>query len=256
MALELGSGMSNAVSTHGDSRARGIAASGNLRAALFLPQHSSDPATGQLRGHGTGYIGIVMTQLLAQRLGVAAQIIGMPTPTSVMDALLAGDIDMAFFGIEPGRAAKVDFTPPIFQFDYTLMAPQGSPVMSIADADKPGTRIVIMDNHASALALKPLVKQATIVSAELPSEAFEILRSGKADVFASPRDVLLDYSEKLPDSRVLEEAFGVNRVGIAIRKERTDLLTFASAFVEESKTNGVIARAIDEGKLRGFSVAS
>ncbi len=235
---------------------RDIKKAAKIHSALFLPQYSIDAATGEMHGHGTGYVGILMARLLAERLKVKPEVTGYPTPSSVMDALLCGEIDLAFFGIEPGRQAKVDFTPPMFQFDYTYLVPSGSPVKRIADADKPGTRIVIMDNHASALALKPQVKQAIIVSAELPEEAFGILRDGKADVFASPRDVLLDYSMELPGSRVLDDAFGVNRVGIAIRKGRPDLLAFVSALVTEAKANGTIARVIDEGSLRGFSVAA
>ena len=225
-----------------------------LRSALFLPQYSLD-GCGKMHGHGTGYIGLAMTRLIASKLGVESEVLGFPSPPAVMDALLAGDIDMAFFGIEPGRQAKADFTPPMFQFDYTYLVPGGSAVTQIGDADKTGTRIAIMDSHASALALKLIIKQATIVSAELPEQAFELLRSGKADVFASPRDVLLDFAEKLPGSRVLADAFGVNKVGIAIRKGREALLTYLSSIVETAKADGKIAALIEEGQLRGFSVA-
>ncbi len=227
---------------------------GGVRSALFLPQYSID-ARGEMLGHGTGYIGIAMTRLIADRLGIESEVKGLPSPPAVMDALLAGTIDMAFFGIEPGRQAKADFTPPLFQFDYTYLVPAGSPVVKIADADRAGTRIAIMDSHASALALKLIIKHATIVSAELPEEAFGLLRSGKADVFASPRDVLLDYAEKLPGSRVLDDAFGVNRVGIAIRKGRETLLEFLSEIVQQAKADGTIARLVQVGNLRGFSVA-
>jgi polar amino acid transport system substrate-binding protein len=143
----------------------------------------------------------------------------------------------------------------MFQFDYTYLVPAGSPITQIADADKTGTRIAIMDSHASALALKLIIRQANIISAELPEQAFGLLRSREADVFASPRDVLLDFAEQLPESRVLADAFGVNRVGIAIRKGREGLLGYLDAVVEEVKADGTIARLIDEGKLRGFSVA-
>ena len=238
-----------------DPRAMEVTATGKIRSALFLPQHSSDPVTGELRGHGTGYIGIEITRLLAARLGVESEILPMQTPSAVMDALLACEIDFAFFGIEPGRAVKVDFTPPVFCFDYTYLVPEGSQIAEIAHADQKAVRIVIIDNHASALALRPLIKQATLVSAELPDEAFEILRAGDADAFACPRDVLLDYAAKLPGSRVLDGAFGVNHVGIAINKGQPELCKYISAFVEEAKANGVITRTIERGQLRGFSVA-
>jgi polar amino acid transport system substrate-binding protein len=71
---------------------------------------------------------------------------------------------------------------------------------------------------------------------------------------AFPRDVLLAFSEKLPGSRVLEDRYGINRVGVAIRKGQTERLAYIGEFVEEAKASGLIGRAIERGGLRGFRV--
>lgn len=58
-----------------------------------------------------------------------------------MECLKAGACDLLFLPFE-ARAANVgDFSPPIFQFDYTLLVPGGSSIRSVADADRPGVRI-------------------------------------------------------------------------------------------------------------------
>lgn len=238
-----------------DPRARDLIAAGKVRAGLFLPQFSRDPATGEIKGHGTGYVGIELTRRIARDLGVSAEIIGYPTPSAVVDAVTGSEIDMAFLGIEPTRAALLDFTPPMFRFDYTYLVPEGSRVHRIADVDTQGRRIAIVGNHASALALRPLVTKASLVSLELPDEAFEALRAGEADVFACPRDVLLHYAAQAPGSRVLDDAFGFNRVGIAVRKGRADLLAYLSDVVTEAKSGGVMGQVIETGQLIGFSVA-
>jgi polar amino acid transport system substrate-binding protein len=238
-----------------DPRAADFLRAGEIRTALFLPQYMQDPATGALRGLGTGHMATEITRALAERLGITARIVGYPTPASVVDCLKSGAGDMAFMGIAPSRTAVLDFTPPIFEFDYTFLVPAGSTIQRIGDADRPEVHIAIVHNHASALALGELVKHARLIGAELPDAAFDTLRTGGADALACPRDVLLDYCEKLPGSRVLDDGFGVNRVGIAIRKDQADRLAYLGAFVEEAKASGLIRRAIDGGALRGFRVA-
>lgn len=225
-----------------------------IRAALFLPQYTNDPLTGELRGLGTGILGIAIAQALAARIGVEARIVGYPTPSKVVESLKAGACDLGFLGIEPSRAAEIDFSPPVFQFDYTYLVPPFSAILSASDADRSGVRIAVVRNHASTLALSRIVKHAELVGSELPDAAFDLLRADNADAFAFPRDVLLDYSVKLPGSRVLEDRYGINRVGIAIRKGQTGRLAYISEFVEEAKASGMIKLAIERGGLRGFRV--
>ena len=57
-----------------------------------------------------------------------------------------------------------------------------------------------------------------------------------------------------PGSRVLDEGYGINRVGIAVAKERADMLSYCSDFVGDAKASGLIAGFIAEAGLRGFAV--
>ena len=57
------------------------------------------------------------------------------------------------YGIEPSRAAEVDFSPPVFHLDYTYLVPAGSTIRSAGEADRPGVRIAVVRSHASILAL-------------------------------------------------------------------------------------------------------
>jgi polar amino acid transport system substrate-binding protein len=237
-----------------DARVADIVQAGAIRLALFLPQYTKDES-GALRGIGTGHIALEVVRALAERLGVRMQVIEQPTPPEAVECLKAGGCDVLFFGVEPSRVTQVDFTPPVFQFDYTCLVPASSSIQRFADADRPGRRIAIVQSHASALALKRIVKHAEFVGAELPDEGFELLRAGKADAFALPRDQLLDYSATLPGSRVLDEAYGINRVAAAVKKGRSALLASMGEFVEEAKASGLVQRAIDSGNLHEFQVS-
>jgi polar amino acid transport system substrate-binding protein len=237
-----------------DPRVADLAQAGKIRAALFLPQYAIDPLTGELQGRGTGIVGIAIAQALAAHIGIEAQIVGYATPAQVVKHLKDGACDFGFLGIEPSRAAEIDFSPPLFQFDYTYLVPDRSAIASAAGADRPGVRIAVVRNHASTLALSRIVKQAELVGADVPDAAFELLRAGNAHTLAFPRDVLLAYSEKLPGSRVLEDRYGINRVGIAIRIGQTGRLAYLGEFVDEAKASGLIERTIERGGLRGFRV--
>ena len=240
-----------------DSPLTDLVAAGAIRLALFLPQFSVDPTTHELKGHGTGLVAIALMRALAGRLGIAMQVVQCPTPSKAVDGLNSGASDVAFAGIEPSRAAVVDFTPPVFEFDYAFMVPPGSPLDSLGDIDRPGKRIAIVGNHASSLALARLVKHAALIKSEIPDQAFALIRDGKVDAFALPRDVLMGYAAKLPGSRLLAEPFGFNRVGIAIRQGQPERLAFLSNFVEAARADGLIAGIIERNRaaLPGFRVA-
>ena len=151
-----------------DPRIADLVQAGAIRTGLFLPQFVHDSATSELHGLGTGYIAIEMTRAIAERLGIAMRIIEYPSPKAAAAGLKSSGSDVVFLGIEPTRAAEVDFAPAIFQFDYSLLVPQGSAIQSIADADQSGIRIGLFVSHASALALQRSVKHAKFVGVELP----------------------------------------------------------------------------------------
>jgi polar amino acid transport system substrate-binding protein len=237
-----------------DPRFAALAAAGAIRLALFLPQYTEDAAG--IRGIGTGFIAIEIVGALAARLGVATQVIKYPSPKEAVAGLQNGACDVAFLGIEPSRVAVVDFSPALFQFDYSLLVPAGSTIGSLEDTDRAGRRIGLVDGHASALALRRIVKQAELIGVELPENAFDLLRDQKVDALAFPRDQLIAFAERLPGARVLARGYGVNRVGIAVAKGSTGLLSYLSDFAAEAKTASLVQRAIERGSLAGFDVAT
>src|SRR5262249_44099163 len=147
----------------------GIVRAGKIRLGLFLPQFSKDPATGEVRrdAHITE-----TARPLAKRAGVELQIVELPTPAKAIECLNSGACDIVFLGNEPSRAAQVDFSPSIFELDYSLLVPAGSPVHRFVDADKPGIRIAAVRGHASTLTLERIVKRAKLAYAETPEATF------------------------------------------------------------------------------------
>jgi polar amino acid transport system substrate-binding protein len=237
-----------------DPRVAALAAGGAIRLALFLPQYAEDAAG--IRGIGTGFIAIEIVGALAARLGIVARVIKYPSPKDAVAGLQNDACDVVFLGIEPSRVAVVDFSPALFQFDYSLLVPVDSTIGSLEDADRAGRCIGLVDGHASALALRRIVKQAELIGVELPERAFDLLRDQKVDALGFPRDQLIEFAERLPGARVLAKGYGVNRVGMAVAKGSAGLLSYLSDFATEAKTMGLVRRTIERGGLDGFDVAT
>ncbi len=228
---------------------------GRIRLGLFLPQYAED-AGGRIVGIGAGEVAISLLGDLAEQIGIKLEVIGFPTPPKAIEGLQAGTIDVSIIGIEPHRVAVIDFTSAVIRFDYTYLVPAGSPIRTCADVDRPGTRISVVEGHASYAALKRLIKQAEILGRSLPDEAFALLRDDKADTFAMPREQILDYVPQLAGSRVLEDGYGINDVGFAAQKGRSGLLGSLDGFVDQAKASGRVQRILDDAGLaaRGFTV--
>jgi polar amino acid transport system substrate-binding protein len=239
-----------------DPRVADLVQAGKIRVAPFPPQYVQDAATGELKPFAAGVISMAIARGLAERLGVQVQIVGLPTPPRAVECVKTGGCDVVIAGIEPSRATEVDFSPPVIQFDYTYLVPAGFSLQNAADVDRPGMRIAVVRNHASTFALRRIVRHAELVDAEMPDPAFELLRAGTAHAYAAPREALIDYSARLPGSRVLADAYGANTVGLAVQKGRGERLAYVIEFIEAAKTLGLIQHAIDGAGLRGVRVAA
>ena len=138
--------------------------------------------------------------------------------------------------------------------DYTYLVPAGSPIRRAADADRPGVRIAVVRNHASTLALSRIVQRAEQICAETPAAAFNLLRSGRADTWASIRPSLVECRSRLPGSSVLEESYGANLPALVVPKGHAARLAFISEFVEGAKASGAMQQAIARGGQPGYTV--
>jgi polar amino acid transport system substrate-binding protein len=233
-----------------DIRTAEIARLGALRLALFPSFFYRRDAAGEPRG-----VGIEIARALAERIGVALKAQEYQSPPKVVEALATGAADVALLGIDPARAAEVDFSPPILAADFTYLVPEGFSARVIADADRPGTRIALVRHHAMDTALRGKLTAATAVYADTPDAAFELFRAGSAEVLAGIRPGLMMYAGKLPGTRVLPDRYGRNVIALAVRTGEAGWLSDVSAFVEVAKVDGTLRRAIETAGLNGVEAA-
>ena len=238
-----------------DPRVADIVGAGKVRVGLHLPQFVKDPATGEIHGHGTGTVIVQIAKAFADHVGVKLELVGHRSPPVLVECLKALDCDIGFLGYAPGRTTDVAYTEPHIMVPFTFMVPAGSLIRVVGDADKPGIRIAAVRSHTSTMALGRFIKQAETLQVEIPDEAFELVKAGKADAFASPRPPLLEYATKLPGARVLDDHYGANLQALALSKEKTARLAYAREWVVAAKASGLIQRAIEKAGERGIEVA-
>lgn len=234
-----------------DPRIADLVRAGKVRVALFPPQYLKDAATGEIRG-----VWVEVARALAAHIGVALTIIELSNPDQLQACLATGACDVGAMGYDPTRAPQVGgFTPPFMRVDYSFLVPAGSPIQSFAQADQRGVRIAAVSNHSSTLTLSRKLTRAEQVGTATPDEAFELLRSGRVDAWASIRPTLLEFSVKLPGSRVLADSYGANWPALVVPKGQDARLAYLSEFVEEAKASGMVQQAIERSGYAGYQVA-
>jgi polar amino acid transport system substrate-binding protein len=84
---------------------------------------------------------------------------------SVVEAVKARQVDLAFVAIDPVRAADMDYTAPYVIIEGAYLVRDASPLRRNEDVDRAGTRIVVGRGSAYDLFLTREIKAATLVRA-------------------------------------------------------------------------------------------
>ena len=182
---------------------------------------------------------------IASRLGLPVRYVLFSRPGELADAALDGVWDVGFIGAEPARARNISFTPAYVEIEAAYLVPAGSPILTIADVDRPGVRIAVAAGSAYALWLERNLKHATLVRADSVQAAVTLFVDEGLDVLAGLRPGFLTDISRIPGGRVLEGRFMAVQQAVGTRKENEAGIAFLRAFVEDAKASGLIARLLD-----------
>jgi polar amino acid transport system substrate-binding protein len=197
-----------------------------------------------------------LAQELARRLGVAAELRRYEKVGDVADGANKDEWDVAFIGVEPQRAAEIDFTAPYVEIEATYLVPAGSPIKSIAGVDRKGVRIAVAGRSAYHLWLERNIKHAELVTAEGIEGSLQLFLKDKLEVLAGLKPRLLQDREKLPGARILEGRFTAVQQAIGTPKGRPEGAAYLRKFAEDIKASGLVAQLIERHGVRGLSVAA
>jgi len=230
-----------------------LAPTGKLRAGINYGNvilAARDRTTGESSG-----VAIDLMQDLARRLGVPAEIVAFDSVAAMGDAAPTNAWDIAFLGSDPQREKLMSFTAAYLEIDATYLVPRASPFRTAAEVDRKGVRVAAPARANYELFLTRNLRRAQLVSTQGAEAAFDLLVTGKVDALAGLKQGLLDLLQKLPESRILEGHFMRVQQSIAVPKGRDAGLAYLRRVIEEAKTSGLVARAIERRGARGVSVA-
>jgi polar amino acid transport system substrate-binding protein len=230
-----------------------LAPTGKLRAAInygngVLAQKGPD---GEPRG-----VSADLSRELARRLGVPLEFVSFTAAGKAFEAAKENKVDVLFVAIEPVRAADVEFTPPYVLIEGAYMVLKDSPIRSIAEVDRAGTRIAIGRDSAYDLFLTRTLKNATLVRAAGGCcLMIDLFRAEKLDVVASVKQPLAEYAKSHDDVRMLDGAFMQIRQAMGTPKGRLAAAAYLRAFIEEMKASSFVADALKRSNQPDAQVA-
>ncbi len=233
-----------------------LAPTGKLRVAIAVGPAPSgiyalkDEATGSYRG-----VTIDLSTELARKLGVPIEYIAYRGSGEIQAAAEAGVWDVTFMPVDDERKKVLDFGSPYHLLQSTYLVPSGSPIQTIADANRTGVRIVGVRDTATFRASNRASPDATHTAVAGPADAIDAMLAGKADAIALGRASLGGVAARIPGSRILDGGFLNSTTAIAVPKGRPAALAYVTAFVEEAKASGLVRRGFDSVGLTDEQIA-
>lgn len=231
-----------------------LAPTGTLRVGLYLGNPSSlvrEPVAGQATG-----IGFELGRELARWLDVPFEPVIHQNNGAVLEGLRSGKVDVVFTNATPARWKEIDFTQPYLEVEAGYLVPPRSAVAALADVDKAGVRVGVMEGSTSSTTLPQLLKDASVVRVPNLERVVEMLARGDLDAFATNKSILFELADGLPGSRVLDGRYGIEQLALGIPKGRTAGLDYARRFVATVVSNGLVKSAVERAGFRGGAVSS
>lgn len=229
-----------------------LASTGKLRAAINLgnPILASRNAAGEPQG-----VSVDLVREAARRLGVPLELVAFNSAGSVVEAVKARQVDLAFVAIDPVRAADVDYTAPYVIIEGAYLVRNASPLQRNEDVDRAGTRVVVGRGSAYDLFLTREIKAATLVRAPTSPAVTDMFLAQNLDVAAGVRQQLEADALRVGGVRMLPGRFMVIEQAMGVPKGRKAAQAWLSGYIEEMKASGFVAQALKRHGIEGAAVA-
>jgi polar amino acid transport system substrate-binding protein len=226
-----------------------IAPTGKLRVAIGI-----SPAGGAYWSTKTetGYAGVPVDlgKAMADQLGVPVEYVTYPNSGQITDAAAKGAWDVSFLPEDAERAKKIAFGPVYEISEATYIVKAGSTIKDYASLDQPGVTVAAVNDTTTMRGAMAHLKNAKVTGYQTFDEIFNLLKDGKVDAFALSRDQLNALAKKIPGTRVLDETFKQTITAVAVPLNHPLSLEYASKFLADAKTNGLLRKAFDNNGLK------
>lgn len=232
-----------------------FAPTGRLRASINLGNPilaNRHAVTGEPVG-----VSVDLATAFAERLGVALEMVVFDAAGKAADALKASEVDIGFLAIDPLRAESIRFTPPYVVIEGAYLVPRESAITSNEQVDQSGNRIVVGKGSAYDLYLTRAIQHAQILRAPTSPTVVDTFVEHRAEVAAGVKQQLEKDAGRIPGLRLLPGRFMVINQAMGMPVSRSDeALAFLTDFIEEMKSGGFVAAALQRHGIEGAAVAA
>ena len=233
---------------------RAFAPTGTLRASINLGNPilaNKHPSTGEPFG-----VSIDLATAFAKRLGVGMELVVFDAAGKSVEAVKGEQADIGFFAIDPLRGEGISFTAPYVLIEGSYMVPNDSPLTSNDEVDHADIRVTVGKGSAYDLYLTRELKHAEIVRAPTSPTVVDVFVEQKLEVAAGVKQQLEADLMRFPNHRLLPGRFMVIQQAMGTPKSRgPEAAAFLAQFVEDMKTSGFVAEALQRHHIQGASVA-
>jgi polar amino acid transport system substrate-binding protein len=239
-----------AVSAHAASLREEMAPTGKLRVAIAIS--AAGGAFWSTRNETGGYAGVPVDlgKAMAAELGVPVEYVVHQNSGQITDAASKGTWDVTWLPKDPERETKMSFGPIYEVADATYIVKAGSSVTDFKTLDQPGIKVAAVNNTTTMRGAIAHLKNAKVTGYQAYDDIIALLRKGDVDAFALSRDQLNALSKTIPGTHVLDETFKQTTTAVAVPLNHPQSLAFATKFMTEAMSNGVLRKAYDNNGLK------
>ncbi|WP_137292481.1 transporter substrate-binding domain-containing protein [Nocardioides dongxiaopingii] len=226
-----------------------LAPTGTLRASINL----GNPVLAHGTPDAPGGVTVDIARELGSRLGVPVELVCFDAARDSFTAMSTGRADICFLAVDPAREETVAFTAPYAVIEGVYAVPDGSPLTSADDVDRPGVRVGVKKGSAYDLFLTRTLAHAEVVRG---SEGTSVFSEQRLEVAAGIRQPVVDFVATHPGTRLLEPRFLEIQQAVGTARTRSpEAVGFLHTFVEDLKATGFVAEALLRSGRRDATVA-
>jgi polar amino acid transport system substrate-binding protein len=226
---------------------------GKLRASINLgnPILANRGADGAPVG-----VSIDLAREFGRWLNVEVELVVFDSAGKSVEAVTAENTDIGFFAVDPLRGAGIAFTAPYVLIEGAYLVREESNIRDNAQVDNANISVTVGSGSAYDLYLTRELKAAQIVRAPTSPAVVDTFLAQGLDVAAGVRQQLESDAARLKGLRLLPGRFMVIQQAMGLPKGRgEEAAKTLRAFVEEMKTQGMVADALARHAIDGATVA-
>ena len=208
--------------------------------AITRPFEYFDERTNQLVGFD-----VDLAQMIAQRIGVPVEwkVMGF---ADLLPALQGGQVDMviAAMYITPERLQIVDMSQPYLNTGLVVVVRANETTIN-GLIDLPGKIVGVKEGATGARYAARLKEEGIPIAVRRyleTADSLEELERGYVDAVFNDRLNTVEYLKTHPNIKIVGEVFDPAGLGIAVRKDDTDLLALINAISRSAQASGELDR--------------